>query len=495
MSLINDALRDLDSRERSSELEHHGYASATLAPNLKKSTKPLLFAAVIFAAGFGAYKGASVVPFNVVAEKEALSLAASDSVSVPSEVSVASSAEKNVVPENSQTKRVVHTPSPMQSIAMSVEEGGISERAIPERAEQLLLKAETAIARNRLSLPAQGSALYFLDQVTLLFPQHTQIKVRAAAMRAEVLSRYRAQLDSALANKNYTRAVFLLNRSAKFGLSSEQKRPFEQTLADLRPKGVSPSLSQSSSSPQPGVVAVRTHSEVVEESGGSTNEIDGIKSEAHNGSSGRESKQQAAWVTLTSKSQELAVIAKAQAHLTGGAQREAEKILSDYLAGNPASIEARSFLFDHYMTAHRVDKAQLLLSTLPEGHALAGYFNAQIANTVHGPERAIEILVGTEPDARVATQYRALLAGLYQKTSRHDDAFSLYRALLREDENNLVALLGFALSADHLGDAPASLAAYRRIMQLGHPNERVQRYVEKRINTLQNNDLAEATPW
>ncbi len=494
MSLINDALRDLDSRERSSELEHHDYASATLAPQIKKSTKPLLFAAVIFAAGFGAYKGASVVPFNVAAEKEALSLAASDSVSAPSEVSVASSAEKNVSPENSQTKRVVHTPSSMQSIAMSVEEGVISERAIPERAEQLLLKAETAIARNRLSLPAQGSALYFLDQVTLLFPQHTEVKARAATIRAEVLNRYRAQLDNALANKNYTRAAFLLSRSAKFGLSSEQKRLFEQTLADIRPSGAS-SLSQSSSSPQQGIVAVRMHSEVVEESGGSTNEIDGIKSEAHSGSSGRESKQQAAWVTLTSKSQELAVIAKAQAHLTGGAQREAEKILSDYLAGNPASIEARAFLFDHYMTTHRVDKAQLLLSTLPEGHALVGYFNAQIANTVHGPERAIEILVGTEPDARVATQYRALLAGLYQKTSRHEDAFSLYRALLREDENNLVALLGFALSADHLGDAPASLAAYRRIMQLGHPNERVQRYVEKRINTLQNNDLAEATPW
>ena len=491
MSLINDALRDLDSRTDSSASRDEiaqEEASAPLASPTHTShrgRRVVMLTAVIVLGSYAGYEGYTRLPVSsgspLADTKHSPNAANVNAVSAAAAV--------NAIAPDTQPPKTVEEKTTAEKTSQKI--AAIENKSNTDvRINALLADAQAAISRNRLSVPAGNNALYFLDQIRAHYSKNTEATERANLLRAQVRERYEGQLHAALADGNHERAAYLLSRSEKFGVSIEQVQVFEQSLQTIMPvvsnSGPKAPVAQVSKgeSPRAEKKAVVQRTQAAPEKTQSVKENIPAKSA-----------EQDRWVTLTSSSQEMAIIADAKAHLNRGAQARAEGILSQYVNDNPGSIEANSFLFDHYLATRRVDKAQALLAGLPQGHALHTYFNAQIANVVHGPERAINILEASAPGERVSKQHRVLLAGLYQKTSRHQAAFDLYKVLLREDENSLVALLGFALSADNLGDGPASLAAYRRIAHLGHPNESVQRYVEKRISTLEINDLAEATPW
>ena len=113
------------------------------------------------------------------------------------------------------------------------------------------------------------------------------------------------------------------------------------------------------------------------------------------------------------------------------------------------------------------------------------FYTAKIASIKNEDAQAIQLLEAHLGEAERDENYRALLAGLYQRDGMHLEAANHYRGLLSVFGDKSAYWLGFALAQDALNQPQVAVQAFQRVNQYVDLQPQVRDYVLQRIAALQ----------
>lgn len=113
------------------------------------------------------------------------------------------------------------------------------------------------------------------------------------------------------------------------------------------------------------------------------------------------------------------------------------------------------------------------------------YYGAKVFVMQQDDQQAIQLLETHLTDAGDDENYRALLAGLYQKNGKSLEAANHYRRLLSVFGDKPAYWLGFALAQDALNQPKVALHAYQRVNQYTDLQPQVRSYIQQRVAALQ----------
>ncbi len=497
MSLINDALKDLDSRSDNSHINNDGHtqsghrgveqSSASIGISSRVNWRYFVVPGVLIIT--------AVFVLDVRNHDAVTRSLGLDSVAVGTDNDISISVNEN-------TERLKTQPEAIDD-SVAVHEGVVSGNKLPrsekhsppsldnaQTRESLIAfyleKADKAIARNRLSVPVEGNALFFLAKVRELDPDNT----RAESMHRDIQSSYLNQITFALDNHHFRRAKTLISRSGVFGINDLEIKSYLTRLS----QGIEHGHEGDSSE---GMLSSTLQFKGEPESGPVNGAISPTTFSTDNA-------EKTKWVTVTSESEDLHYVDQIKERISQGDEQQAIAELAGRVKQKTDVLNSEIFLFDYYIRRSEFDNAQKLLNSLDKNHLASDYFNAQLTHHFHGPVRAISILESSTifdekrsliKNRQLREKQNAFLAALYQKTEAYKKAQAIYAALLREDQNNTQYTLGFALAADADGNRFSALTAYRKISTTDYQNGSVVEFVKKRIAILEANDLAEATRW
>ncbi|MFC3115130.1 tetratricopeptide repeat protein [Cellvibrio fontiphilus] len=177
--------------------------------------------------------------------------------------------------------------------------------------------------------------------------------------------------------------------------------------------------------------------------------------------------------------------AQARAEFNAGQLEQGIARLQDFIANNPGAARSTELLLDIYCEQENNQAAAQLLARAdylaPE---INTYYSAKIALLNNKPDEALALLEGSLAQAEQHENYRALLAGLYQRSGMNEQAASHYRRLLTSFGEKPAYWLGFALAQDALNQTQLALHAYQRVNQYSDLQPPVREYVEQRLVAL-----------
>lgn len=159
--------------------------------------------------------------------------------------------------------------------------------------------------------------------------------------------------------------------------------------------------------------------------------------------------------------------------------------LQDFIASHPAAQESTRLLLDIFCEQENSAATQQVLTQAsflaPETKT---YYAAKIMLLNGNLDEAVTLLESSMTEAENDENYRALLAGLYQRSGMNQEAASHYRRLLTVFGEKPAYWLGFALAQDALNQSQLALQAYQRVNQYSDLQPQVRQYVEQRLVAL-----------
>lgn len=160
--------------------------------------------------------------------------------------------------------------------------------------------------------------------------------------------------------------------------------------------------------------------------------------------------------------------------------------LQDFIASQAAPLESTKLLLDILLEQENVSAVQ---QALAQAEFLPGvekrYYAAKIALLTGLGTEAISLLEQSLAEAENHENYRALLAGLYQRNGMNQEAASHYRRMINVFGEKPAYWLGFALAQDALNQSQLAIQAYQRVNQYADLQPQVRTYIEQRLAALQ----------
>lgn len=483
MSLINDALRDLDLREQNACVAAKDSMSADKSslPRNNFETIPERSNETMGGVGFSERREKYLL-YGIIA---VLVLLCGGYVSLHQKVFSSSqkdSGSVELIGPLSKRGEIIKTAAGKNQRYFNVEERqsqstNVEQRVSAEKKDVVnpefnkqssirglvslyLEKSSRSIALNHLSVPVKNNAIHFLNEALKLDPENDH----ALGELKRIAGLYILQVDYALAQGNVARAKTLISRYEKFGLnrSSRERYLAEIEIAEREENTV---LN----------VAVTDDKAAVDRKQ--------IKS------------KDSSWVKVTSESEDLQKVVIAKNLFSQGDYYAAIRLLEGYIARQPPALNSLICLFDFHIGDSDYSKAQFILSGLSDTHVARTYFEAKITSHFFGVQKAIAVLESSAPNESMKEKQGAYLAALYQKEKRYQESQTVYMELLRIDENNPRYLLGFAVAADARGESFSSLRAYKKLLFVGHSSDKVASFVKKRVKTLSASSQKEVSAW
>lgn len=161
--------------------------------------------------------------------------------------------------------------------------------------------------------------------------------------------------------------------------------------------------------------------------------------------------------------------------------------LQHFIATADQPRESVKTLLDIFAMQENTSAIQSLVA---QAHYLSiveqAFYKAKIATIQQQDEQAIQLLETHLGEAERDENYRALLAGLYQRTGMHLEAANHYRRLLGVFGDKPAYWLGFALAQDALNQPQVAVQAYQRVNQYVDLQPQVRTYIQQRIADLHN---------
>jgi MSHA biogenesis protein MshN len=191
-------------------------------------------------------------------------------------------------------------------------------------------------------------------------------------------------------------------------------------------------------------------------------------------------------ITPNPKWQDEQVMADAQVLIEQGQVSIAQEKLQHFIAQAAQPLESLKLLLAILSEQEDVTAMQLLMAQadyLPA--SVHYYYAAKIALIQQNESLAIQLLEAHLSDAEQDENYRALLAGLYQKTGKSLEAANHYRRLLSVFGDKPAYWLGYALAQDALDQTHSALQAYQRVNQYSNLQPQVRNYIQLRLTALQ----------
>lgn len=160
--------------------------------------------------------------------------------------------------------------------------------------------------------------------------------------------------------------------------------------------------------------------------------------------------------------------------------------LKDFIARSEAPRESMKALLDIFIYQEDAEAIQAHLQTADFFNPVEKHFYAAKLAIVQGREAdAVTLLETRMGEAGADENYRALLAGLYQRRGQFPEAATAYRRLLETFGERPAYWLGFALAQDSLNQLQTARQAYLRVAEFPDLQPQVQAFIQQRLAALQ----------
>lgn len=451
MSLINDALKDLDERA-STQIESRTSASAEPAKT-KVLEKTFLSRRNIFLSFGLATSFCFIVGFHFstliegtdqgeheadVKPRTELPVAASDTNATTTLSTVVEASEKAELAEP-----VAETPSaaPINPVTVSANE--VNADAF----NRLLILAQNALENDRLSSPAKNNAVYYFRKILELDKSN---KLAVSGLES-VNKRYLTLIDAAYEQADYKRVSVLSERALSLVDGDIKEELQSKLLAYLEPS--QPTTSRGATA------ASRTNLS-------NTQAATEIKIAP--------SAEQLERARLEEYSLQMSkgLHAKALAYLQLGLQKP---------SASSATVET---VLKHHIQFKQYDELAKFLS---EREALSEqwpYAKAKLILHTQGEEEAHSYLSHTYEQKPLDEDARALFAGMLNQRQEYQLSSKLYKELVALNPRESVYWLGLALAEENLGRDSQAYKAYSESLNLGAQNAQVVDFIQSRMKAL-----------
>lgn len=460
MSLLNDALQDIAMRESAqnitnekSERDSNGRVPVQ---SLESSNKGFgfvfsktLFCIAVLAVGGG-------VVYSSVDSEKGMSTHESREGDVPAEhfASTLHPFVNNDTNKPSTENEINHknksiTPkSKLEPKSVKGELASSAERysdAMSDSESKYLVylkRASKAVDENRLSLPVNNNALYFLRMAKTIHNETYEL----TQLHYAVEQRYQYLIGEALNEKNVARAEQLINRTQSLGLSVNAKVYLKSLNVLHENQKISVSELNSDASKRLVKVAINE-----------------------------------------SNAQTFRAILHSIDDLIEQQQYEAaEIIINKHLNGSPGqNHEVHQRFFHLYEKTQDFHAMKNLLKKVERPDQNFPYYVALQLNFFAGGSTAKEYLLQQHSESNsLPFEARALLAALHRQSGEYQESYGLYRRLVNEYSHYAGHWLGLAISADNLGKTREAYQAYTHSFDLGQHKPEVQAFIQDRISRL-----------
>jgi len=190
---------------------------------------------------------------------------------------------------------------------------------------------------------------------------------------------------------------------------------------------------------------------------------------------------------LTQKQRTDQAFQKAYAALRNGQVTQAEQFFRKALTGSPGHVKSREMLAGIYIKGGRyVEAGQLLKRGLAvnPGYSLFRKLYARVLLEQDALDQAVEVLESKLPLLSQDVDYFALLAALYQRQGRHENAVALYQNMLKQNTMVGIWWIGLGISQEKLGDNEAARQAYEKARASGTLAAQMIQYTDNRLAAL-----------
>lgn len=168
-----------------------------------------------------------------------------------------------------------------------------------------------------------------------------------------------------------------------------------------------------------------------------------------------------------------------------GHTQDAIAELQNYIAMSKEPRESTLALLDIFSQQQNASEIHKTLGTATYLAAVdQKYYKAKAAVIDDKESYAIELLEANISEAEAHENYRAFLAGLYQRTGKYSEAATAYRRLLSQFGEKPAYWLGFALAQDSLNQNNTAKQAYLRLAQYSGLQPEVRDYIQQRLAAL-----------
>ena len=162
---------------------------------------------------------------------------------------------------------------------------------------------------------------------------------------------------------------------------------------------------------------------------------------------------------------------------------KAQAILQDLLGGNE-DYAARQHLLALYNSQNRSDRFLRLVRDSMAKYPDDTLFKTEYARSLYQSaayHAVIELFAIENP---VGANQQALLAASYQRLDQHDSAIRHYQLALEQDANNAKNWIGLGISQEHTAAFEGALNSYQRAAKLGNLNSRLRAFVDQKRRAL-----------
>ena len=178
---------------------------------------------------------------------------------------------------------------------------------------------------------------------------------------------------------------------------------------------------------------------------------------------------------------------KAYSALRKGQLQQSEQFFRQALAIMPGHIKSREMLAGLYIKSGRyVEAGQLLKQgvALNPAYSLFRKLYARVLLEQDALDQAVAVLERNLPQINQDVDYYALLAALYQRQGRHENAVALYQNMLKQNSMVGIWWIGMGISLEKLGDTEAARQAYEKARASGTLAAQMIQYTDNRLAAL-----------
>ena len=163
--------------------------------------------------------------------------------------------------------------------------------------------------------------------------------------------------------------------------------------------------------------------------------------------------------------------------------QQAEAMLMS-LIGGPEDLAVRQNLLSLYEYRQQTGKYSTLLQESLVRYPQQSFFRTEFARSLYSAEDYQEVIVYLQDSKNLDALQLALLAASHQRLDQHVKAVEYYQQALGIDRRNAKNWIGLGISQEHTAQLKDALRSYRIAARLGNTNDRLDAFVEKRINQL-----------
>ncbi len=362
------------------------------------------------------------------------------------------------------------------SVVLPAEVSVPEQNIIPEQKTiyELIDKASRALALDRLTSPEQDNAYYYYQSLLTIDAENAV----AQAGLLKIVQRYQHMVEKSIGRQDFMKAqaylekLLMVSGSVELSEVDTNKNQYlseKITAALATPRVLAENDSELPSNP---ISTIQDSAEQVaftpENSETVTNPLAVVQSAVR---------------TPNPEFVDEQSVNQARKLVESGKLVEAIDILQLQIQSSVSPL-SEAYLLDIYYQQQDLSAMQSLLANTSIPDVQKAYYQARAYLLSGDNQLAISALETQLAQAKTDENFRALLAGLYQKEGMFSQAITAYRNLLQEFIPQPAYWLGFALSLDAQGQSKTAIFAYQKLLEFNSLDTQVVAYAQNRINEL-----------